>query len=60
MSYFEAKEYQQQVLDSVSAYFHACHVQNPSMAFYEMTGVSYHALKGILIVSNSLIFSNNC
>ena len=46
MSYFEAKEYQQQVLDSVSAYFHACHVQNPSMAFYEMTGVSYHALKG--------------
>lgn len=34
MSYFEAKEYQQQVLDSVTNYFNVCHEQNPSMAFY--------------------------
>jgi type III restriction enzyme len=46
MSHFEAKEYQQQALDSVTNYFNACHEQNPSMAFYSMTGVAYRALKG--------------
>lgn len=46
MSYFEAKEYQQQVLESVKDYFNACHEQNPSMAFYGMTGVAYRRLDG--------------
>lgn len=47
MLYFEPKNYQLQVLDSVEKYFKACHEQqNPSLAFYSMTGVAYLPLKG--------------
>lgn len=46
MLYFEPKNYQLQVLDSIEKYFKACHEQNPSIAFYSMTGVAYLPLKG--------------
>ena len=47
MLYFEPKDYQLQVLDSVEKYFKACHEQqNPALAFYSMTGVAYLPLKG--------------
>lgn len=46
MNHFEPKTYQSEALNSVTNYFNACHEQNPSMAFYSMTGVAYRALKG--------------
>ena len=53
MSAFAAKTYQQQVLDSVQAYFQACHeLPSPSIAFTATTerlwgrGNPYNALKG--------------
>ncbi|SJM93553.1 Type III restriction enzyme, res subunit [Crenothrix polyspora] len=47
MRYFEPKDYQRQVLDSIEKYFKAYHEQqNPSLAFYSMTGVAYLPLKG--------------
>ena len=47
MSSFKAKDYQQQVLDSVIDYFNACHEQkSPSNAFMTKTGVTYQSLKG--------------
>lgn len=47
MNYFEPKDYQKQVLLSISQYFEACReLKNPDLAFYKMTGVSYQPLKG--------------
>lgn len=47
MNYFEPKEYQKQVLYSISQYFEACReLKDPNLAFYKMTGVSYQPLKG--------------
>lgn len=53
MTPFAAKTYQQQVLDSVEAYFHACHeLPSPSIAFTATTerlwgrGNAYHPLSG--------------
>ncbi|WP_303786980.1 DEAD/DEAH box helicase [Azovibrio restrictus] len=53
MSTFAPKTYQQQVLDSVEAYFKACHeLQSPSIAFTATTerlwgrGNPYHTLAG--------------
>ncbi len=46
MSYFTAKDYQTQILQSIADYFKACHTQSPNKAFYEMTNVSYQSLKG--------------
>jgi len=44
---FQEKTYQRQILTSITNYFKACHEQqNPSLAFYNMTGVSYLPLKG--------------
>ncbi len=53
MTVFEPKEYQQQVLDSVEAYFKACHeLSSPSIAFTATTerlwgrGNPYNSLRG--------------
>ena len=47
MNYFEPKDYQKQVLYSISQYFEACRkLKDPNLAFYKMTGVSYQPLKG--------------
>ena len=53
MSGFAPKIYQQQVLDSVEAYFKACHeLPSPSIAFTATTerlwsrGIAYHPLSG--------------
>ena len=46
MNYFTAKDYQTQILKSITDYFKACHTQSPNTAFYEMTNVSYQSLKG--------------
>jgi type III restriction enzyme len=44
---FQEKTYQRQILTSVTDYFKACHEQqDPSLAFYSMTGVAYLPLKG--------------
>ena len=49
MSSFKAKDYQDEVLDSVIDYFKACHEdekKSPSNAFRNKTRVAYQALKG--------------
>jgi type III restriction enzyme len=53
MTTFAPKTYQQQVLDSVEAYFKACHeLPSPSIAFTASTealwgrGNAYHPLSG--------------
>jgi type III restriction enzyme len=47
MNYFEPKDYQKQVLHSISQYFEKCReLKNPDLAFYKMTQVSYQPLKG--------------
>lgn len=53
MTTFTPKTYQQQVLDSVAAYFKACHeLPSPSIAFTATTerlwgrGLPYHPLAG--------------
>lgn len=53
MTAFNSKTYQQQVLDSVEAYFMACHeLRSPSMAFTAITerlwgrGSAYNPLSG--------------
>ena len=44
---FQEKTYQRQILTSIADYFKECHEQqNPSLAFYSMTGVAYLPLKG--------------
>ncbi len=57
MTVFAPKIYQQQVLESVGAYFKARHEQgsSPSVAFFETTeqlwqrGMPYHSLSGFPI-----------
>lgn len=49
MNYFEPKDYQKQVLYSISQYFEMCReLKDPNLAFYKMTGVSYQPLKGFV------------
>ena len=46
MNYFEPKDYQKQVLHSISQYFEACReLKDPNLAFYKMTRMSYQPLK---------------
>jgi len=56
MTAYIAKEYQDQVLESVKAYFQACHeFTNASTAFYVTTerlwdkGQTYNALSGFVV-----------
>jgi type III restriction enzyme len=46
MPRFKEKDYQGEILKSVTNYFSACHTQSPSMAFYEQTRMPYQSLKG--------------
>jgi type III restriction enzyme len=47
MRYFQPKQYQTQVLDSITAYFRACHaLASPSLAFTQHTQTPYNPLSG--------------
>ncbi|HRN63926.1 MAG TPA: hypothetical protein PLA98_03690, partial [Alicycliphilus sp.] len=65
MSAFTPKTYQQQVLDSVEAYFKACHeLPSPSIAFTATTerlwgrGNPYHPLPGFP-ADNAVLFGHH-
>ena len=47
MNNFNPKEYQRQLLTSISDYFNACReLKDPNLAFYKITGVPYQSLNG--------------